>query len=223
VEFRVHPGSTRGPTRRRPFLTIILGMNLASVVIVVLALAWVISRNLRGRFVAAEKPYRLPLILLVIGVVQFGQAHPAITPLAVLVLAADLVLTAVLGAARGYSIQLGTRDGFLYQRGGAPTLLLWALSIAVRVGLEIFAHSVGVGAAASATVLLTFSISLIVQALVLRNRVRADGRPVRPVEVGRRSRGDAGRGTRRGSGGGPGGGLGSGLDESDSTPSRRSH
>ena len=172
-------------------------MNLSTVLIVVLALGWVISRNLKGRFVATGeggKVYRLPLILIVIGVIEFGQAHPAITPVAVLVIGADLLLTAALGAARGYSIQLSTRDGYLYQRGGAPTLLLWALSIAVRVGLEFGAHSLGAGAAASGTVVLTFGVSLVVQAFVLQSRVREDGRPVRPAtdrrDSGRNGPGD---------------------------------
>ncbi|HEX4361293.1 MAG TPA: hypothetical protein VH141_27405 [Pseudonocardia sp.] len=175
-------------------------MNLSTVLIVVLALGWVISRNLKGRFVATGeggKAYRLPLVLIVLGVVEFGQAHPAITPVAVLVIGADLLLTAALGAARGYSIQLSTRDGYLYQRGGAPTLLLWALSIAVRVGLEFAAHSLGAGAAASGTVVLTFGVSLVVQAFVLQSRVREDGRPVRPA---RDRRGSGRDGSRDGSG-----------------------
>jgi hypothetical protein len=180
------------------------GMNVSTVLIVVLALGWVISRNLKGRFVATGeggKAYRLPLVLIVLGVVEFGQTHPAITPVAVLVIGADLLLTAALGAARGYSIQLSTRDGYLYQRGGAPTLLLWALSIAVRVGLEFAAHSLGAGAAASGTVVLTFGVSLVVQAFVLQSRVREDGRPVRPATE------------RRGSGR-DGSGNGSGRDGS---------
>jgi hypothetical protein len=188
------------------------GMNMSTVVIVVLALGWVISRNLKGRFVATDKPYRLPLILLVIGAVEFGRAHPAITPVAVLVIGADLLLSAALGAARGYSIGLSTRDGYLYQRGGVPTLLLWALSIAVRVGLEIAARGLGAGTAATATVLLTFGISLIVQAFVLQSRVREDGRPVRPSTERRGSRRDSGaRAGRRG------------FDEQDTRPIHRSH
>ncbi|HEX4253340.1 MAG TPA: hypothetical protein VH008_36100 [Pseudonocardia sp.] len=187
-------------------------MNLSTVVIVVLALGWVISRNLKGRFVATDKPYRLPLILIVIGAIEFGQAQPTITPVAVLVIGADLLLTAVFGVARGYSIGLGTRDGYLYQRGGALTLLLWALSIAVRVGLEFVAKGLGAGTAATATVLLTFGISLVVQALVLQNRVREDGRPVRP-STDRRGSADR-RGSRRGRGG---------FDEQDTRPIHRSH
>jgi hypothetical protein len=182
-------------------------MNLSTVVIVVLALGWVISRNLRGRFVATDKPYRLPLILIVLGVIEFGRAHPAITPVAVLVIGADLLLTAALGAARGYSIELSVRGCYLYQRGGVPTLLLWALSIAVRVGLEFAARGIGAGQAASATVVLTFGISLAVQALVLQFRVREDGRPVQPPT-------DRRAGTVR---------RGQGFDEQDTRPIQRSH
>ncbi|WP_028936608.1 hypothetical protein [Pseudonocardia spinosispora] len=158
-------------------------MNLMSVLGTALVLGWIISRNLKGRFVAAPgRAYKLPLVLVALGLVEFGEAHPALSPLAVLVIVADLVLTAVLGVARGCSIRLSLRDGYLYQRGGVPTLLLWALSIAVRVGVGLLAASLGVGAAAGATLALTFGISLVVQAMVVQHRVRGDGRPVRPAE-----------------------------------------
>lgn len=146
---------------------------------------------------ATDRPYRLPLILLVIGFISASQAHLTAGAATMLVIGADLVLTAVLGAARGYSIQLSSRDGYLYQRGGLPTLALWLLSIAVRLGLELYAHRVGVGVAATSTLTLTFGVSLAVQALVLQTRIRTDGRPVRPADQRRQDRG-IGRGRGRG-------------------------
>jgi hypothetical protein len=106
------------------------------------------------------------------------------------VVAGDLVLTAGLGAVRGAAIRLSLRDGYLYRRGGALSLVLWAVSIGARALVALLAAGTSAGPATAATLTLSFGVSIAVQYAVLAARVRDDGRPLRPS------------GDRRGSGAG---------------------
>lgn len=153
--------------------------------IVAALLVWIVYRQFVGRFVPARRTLVLPVVLLAVGLEQAVTAHVAFPPLAVAVLVGDLVLTAALGALRAASIRLTVRDGRLFQRGGWPTLGLWLLSIAARVLVALPFEHTAVGAVLTATLTLSFGISIAVQYLVFTARVRADGRPVRP-EVDRR-------------------------------------
>ena len=122
----------------------------------------------------------LPLVLVLLGVLESASAHIGWTAVVVGWIAVDLLITAVLAVVRGYAITLSLRDGYLYQRGGVPSLVLWLVSIAARVAVALLAHDTPAGPAVEATLLLTFGVSLAVQSLVLMARVRADGRPLRP-------------------------------------------
>ncbi len=154
---------------------------LSTYLIPVAAVVWIIYRQFVGRFVAQGATMVLPLILVVWGLVQAAQADIRWGTLAVLVVAGDLVLTAALGAVRGAAIRLSLREGYLYRRGGVPSLVLWALSIGVRVLIAVLAAGTSAGPATAATLTLGFGVSIAAQYAVLAARVRADGRPVRPA------------------------------------------
>lgn len=134
---------------------------------------------------------RLPLIFCGIGLLALLQAHPAITAIGLAVVAGELLVTAGLGAARAAAVRLEVRDGRLYQRGGAPMLALWLLTIGMRVGTAVLAGPLGAGALSTATMTFSLGLSLLVQAAVLTRRVAADGRPVRPDAARAGSRGRA--------------------------------
>lgn len=163
-------------------------MSPLSLLLTVAVLVWVVQRQFVGRFVSTRRSFTLPLVLGVLGVAAIAQAHVAWTAAALGWIALDLVLTVVLGAVRGRATTLSLRDGYLYQRGGVPTLLLWLLSIGVRVLVAVLAHGTSAGPAVEASLLLTFGVSLGVQGLVLLARVRADGRPVAPAGTRRADR-----------------------------------
>jgi hypothetical protein len=163
-------------------------MSPLSLLIAVAVLVWVVLRQFVGRFVSTRRTLTLPLVLGVLGVLAIVQSHVAWTATALAWIAIDLAITSVLGAVRGYATTLSLRDGYLYQRGGVPTLALWLLSIGARVLVAVLAHGTSAAPAVEATLLLTFGISLGVQGLVLLARVRADGRPLAP---GRTRRADS--------------------------------
>ncbi|MBN9111818.1 MAG: hypothetical protein J0I34_23915 [Pseudonocardia sp.] len=155
-------------------------MNIEQILIAVLVLAWIVYRQVVGQYASRTKLIWLPLVLIVVGLYTVVQAHPTVTTVGGALIGAELVLTVVLGWVRGRAVSLETREGFLYLRGGVPALVLWLISIGMRVGVELFAHSIGgaTAALATSTIALSFGISLAVQGLVLRQRIRRDGRPL---------------------------------------------
>jgi hypothetical protein len=152
-----------------------------SYLIPALALVWIVYRQFVGRFVPARRSQLLPLVLVLIGFEQIWTAHIVWGTVVTLVVLGDLVLTAVLGAVRGAAIRLSLREGYLFQRGGVPSLLLWLLSIGVRVLFAVLAAGTVAGPATAATLTLSFGVSIAAQYAVLGARVRADGRPIRPA------------------------------------------
>ena len=155
-------------------------MNPIEIVLIAALVVWVLYRQVTGRFVRSpERAVRLPLVLCGLGLLTLLQAHPAVTTLGVLLVGGELLVTAALGVARGSVVRLQTRDGWLYARGGVPMLLLWVLTVGIRIGTAALAGALGVGALSTATLTLSFAVSLAVQALVLNRRVVADGRPIR--------------------------------------------
>jgi hypothetical protein len=158
--------------------------NMVQYVLVALVLAWIVVRQVRGRYVATGRLVVLPAILIVLGL---GSAATVTwTGLAVAVVAVELLITAALGVVRGALTHLTLREGYLYQRGGGLGLALWVVSIGARVLTEIGASTMGLGVAAKATITLSFGVSLAAQFVVLGLRVRRDGRPLWPGDRGRR-------------------------------------
>ncbi len=166
-------------------------MNPIEIVLVAALVVWVLYRQVTGRFVRGGADlWRMPLILTAVGVLSLAGSHPELSAVAVAVTAADLLVTAGLGAVRGYAVRLETRDGYLYQRGGVPMLVLWLVTIGVRVGIAFAGAAIGAGTLLTASTALSIGLSLLVQAAVLARRVAADGRPIRPAteRAGRRER-----------------------------------
>jgi hypothetical protein len=155
-------------------------MSPLSLLLTATVLVWVVLRQFVGRFVSTRRVLTLPLVLCVLGVLAVAQAHIGWTATALGWVAIDVVVTGVLGVLRGFATTLSLRDGYLYQRGGVPTLVLWLLSIGARVLIAVLAHGTSAGPAVEATLLLSFGISLGVQGLVMLARVRADGGPLAP-------------------------------------------
>jgi hypothetical protein len=155
-------------------------MNPSSILVGVVVLAWFVYRQYQGRFVSARSNLLVPAILLVVGLYEAASAHIAWSTGTLALVGGTMVLTAVLGVVRGWAIRLSVVEGYLYQRGGALSLGLWAVSIGVRVLVEVLAGGTAVAPAMQATLMLSLGVSLAAQAAVLMTRVAADGRPLRP-------------------------------------------
>ena len=153
-------------------------MDPLSLVITAAVLVWIVHRQFAGRFVASGRGLVLPLVLIVLGLQQAGGVTWG--AVAIAAVAGELLITAGLGVVRGFAVRLSIQDGYLFQRGGVPALVLWGVSIGVRILVEVFATGTAVGPAVSATLMLSFGVSLAAQGAVIAARAKADGRPIRP-------------------------------------------
>jgi hypothetical protein len=169
-----------------------------SIVIDLVALIWLLSRQIRAR--PLNESYKIPLILAVVGLVEFGafllgggqqlaaflKGHrPFITiPDAKTILAAvagSLVLAVVSGAIRAPTIRLWWQDGQYWRQGNWVTLILWIGSLGAHLGYDaLIAHSTGKAAVGDATMLLFFAVSLTAQRVILTARASRQLRP--PVD-----------------------------------------
>jgi hypothetical protein len=79
----------------------------------------------------------LPLVLGLVGVQAVAAAPPA-TAVALLLFSANVAAALTLGLLRGASMRVWrAADGVAMRQGTTLTLVLWAVSIAIRVGLGL--------------------------------------------------------------------------------------
>jgi hypothetical protein len=147
---------------------------VANVLIALAVLALVLSRQLQKRRVREARPYRLILVLGVIGVVetaQFDQQH-AVSAAGWGLLAASLALGAGLGALRGLTTHVWREDGVLYRQGDAITVMLWLVGIGLHLGLDLATGHVDHDAAGlgSSSVLLYLALTLGIQRVLVLER-----------------------------------------------------
>ena len=145
-----------------------------NVIVAVLVLAFVLWRQLQPREVREDSPYRLMLLLGVVGIVDlvgFADSHH-VNAMAWSLLAASLVVGCILGVMRGETVHIWRRDGVLVRQGNALTVLLWAAGLAVHVLVDLMINGVdgsasGIGATA---ILLYFGVALAAQRFTTLNR-----------------------------------------------------
>ena len=93
-------------------------------------------------------------------------------------LAVGLLAAAGLGVARGATVAVFVRDGRSWLRYRPATLMLWAATVAVRVGLTLLAHTTAAAVAASGpALLLTVGVTLLAEGAVVAGRAHPDRRP----------------------------------------------
>jgi hypothetical protein len=128
----------------------------------------------------------MPAILIVIGVGSAATALSSAKPGEWLFFLVDAVIVVGLGLARGATTRLSMRDGGLFQKGTALTLVLWLTTIAVRVGAAFLGNSLGVeGMLTTASALLLFGLTIAAQNAVIYLRAQQQRLPL-AVAVPRR-------------------------------------
>lgn len=152
---------------------------VVAVVIVVL-----IARQFCWRAADPQAILRFPLALIGIGALTFAQevfTGTALTARTVALLAAELALVGLLGATMGWLMQLRADGAGWRYRLSPRGIVLWALFVAIRVG--IFALAARVGAPLLETtgaILLSFGLNRLASAFVVRRhlvRLEATPRP----------------------------------------------
>jgi hypothetical protein len=172
-----------------------MGNTSSATVLLYVAIAvfvfWrVILKQLTGSTLSLRSLWLIPAVLLVIGGSSTLGALPAASGTEIALLGADLVVLTVLGVIRGGSVALSTRDGFAFQKGTALTLVLWLVTIGVRVAFGVLGSQLDAsGPLTSASIWLSVGLSIGIQNAAIYARVRKLGLTVaadrRTSRVGR--------------------------------------
>ncbi|MDM4764080.1 hypothetical protein QT381_13780 [Galbitalea sp. SE-J8] len=150
-------------------------MDITSLLEALAALAvivWISARQLRWAPVVPGNAWRMPVILAIIGVVTVAQSHvTTVTRMDVVILLASAVAAIATGALMGAIARfrpigdaalarvMASRRApdvlpTVESRTGWLGIALWIVLIAVRVGLDVYAHVAGAALAASTGVIL---------------------------------------------------------------------
>jgi len=149
-------------------------MSILPILLIAGLVVFVIVRRFAGQPVQA-KSFVLPLGITVWGLTQLRAVHPGPADLAFLTIEA-LVAIGV-GAARGATIQLYRKAGELWQRYRWTTLAVWLAAIALRAGLVVGGHLMGVHVVTQS---LTFvlGLSFVAESAMVAWRATRAGVPV---------------------------------------------
>ena len=153
--------------------------TLVFILVGALVVLRVLGRQLVGSVVTVRSLVLMPAILIVIGVGSAASAVSLARPGELLFFLLDAVIVVGLGLARGASTRLSLRDGALFQKGTALTLVLWLTTIAVRVGAGFAGHWLGVaGTLTTASMLLLFGATIAAQNAVIYYRAQQQRLPL---------------------------------------------
>jgi hypothetical protein len=150
--------------------------TVLDLVIGLVVLGLLVFRQLQSRPVRANQ--RLLLILLVVGLIEtsYGLQRVHTGPATVAALVGSLVLAAIFGAARAFTIRIWLQDGQTWVRGGLLTAMLWIAAVAAHLGYDyLVGQDTSMAQLGTATILLYLVASLWVQRLMVAYRVQRLG------------------------------------------------
>lgn len=146
-------------------------MNVTEIVIGVAVVILLLARQVQKRSVKEDSRPLIFLVLAVIGLVeaaQFVRSHPVGSE-AILLVVASLVVAAIFGVIRAYTVRLWRENGQLFRQGNVLTIVLWLAAIGIHFGMDALIDSSAKGLSTS-TLLLYLAVTLGVQQVVVRYR-----------------------------------------------------
>lgn len=151
-----------------------------TILLVVAAVGYVLWSRMKGQPLNLKRMLVLPVVLMVLGITDLtGSSAPHLTPKDIAFLVVSAAIAAVLGAARGATIELYPQQGELWQRYRRITVGLWVTLIAARLIVIVIASAVGASAGAgTSTLLLTLGVSLLAEAAIVGPRALSTGLPL---------------------------------------------
>ena len=165
-------------------------MTVVNILIYVALIGYILFRRVQGQPVkAGRKLFVLPVLLVVIGygdLVNGSGSKP--TEITLTVIGGALSLG--LGALRGRADKLSDRDGSPFVQWGAASLILFGSNIVAKLVLDLIGIAAGgSGSAVGKSLLLTFGLTLLGEAIVIWVRTQGATGLVNPPRV----RSDQGR------------------------------
>ncbi len=155
-------------------------MNLTTVAIGVALIVFVLARRVKGQAVAAPKKlFLLPLLVGFIGLQNVVHARMNAVDVTVVVVGA--VLSFALGLLRGHTDKVSMVGESPWVSWSTASVALFALNVLAKLALDAGGVAAGGHAAAlTSSILLTFGLTLLAEAVVIWVRsqaVTADGAP----------------------------------------------
>lgn len=120
-----------------------MGQYAVTILIAAVLIVFIIYQQVRTRPLNPRQLVVLPLFLAALGVVNLNQ-HPPASAAAGGALAASVIIAVVLGIARGITTRVWWADGVLLRKGTVITLVLWVVSIGLRLLIGLVARRGGV-------------------------------------------------------------------------------
>jgi len=137
-------------------------------------IAYISSRQLRWRPVDPARIFKLPLILSVVGVVLMAKQATTIHTADIVILGVSAALAATSGLLMGGITRFRpspTVPGAVESRSGWLGVAIWFGLIAVRIGLDVAGHRMGSTLATSTgTILVIVGLNRLISALVVSAR-----------------------------------------------------
>jgi hypothetical protein len=146
-------------------------VNVTEIVIGIAVVILLLARQVQKRSVREDSRPLIFLALAVVGLLEAGQyikAHP-VNSEAILLTVASLVLAAVFGVIRAYTVRLWREEGQLFRQGNVLTIVLWIVAIGIHLGGDLLIDSSAKGLSTT-TLLLYLAVTLGVQQMVVRYR-----------------------------------------------------
>ena len=150
--------------------------EMVQTLVIVAVVALIIARRIRGRKVWGPRQAIVVAVLVLYGgALVLSAAHTArpgrLTGPDLTVLTVSALVSLVLGAVRGATVAYDEREGTLYSRYVPLTVVLWFVTLAIRIGIDAGASRVGAsGTVAGAGLLMMFGISLAGETIVVKAR-----------------------------------------------------
>jgi hypothetical protein len=147
-------------------------MTVGSIIIYVALIGYIGYRRVQGQPVKASRQlFVLPVVLVVLG--YFDVAHGGMKSIAITLTVIGAAAAFGLGLLRGRADKLSDRNGYPFMQWGTVSLLLFAGNIAVKLVLDLIGLTAGSsGSAVGKSLLLTFGLTLLGEAIVIWTRTQ---------------------------------------------------
>jgi hypothetical protein len=156
-------------------------MTAASILIYVGLIVYIVYRRVQGQPVKApRKLFVLPVVLIVIGYVD--ATHGAgLTSLEIALTVIAGILSLGLGLLRGRADKLSGRNGALFMQWGRGSVILFTANIAAKIMLDLIGLAAGGSSSAvGKSLILTFGLTLLGEAVVIGMRTSDSTRSLTP-------------------------------------------
>ncbi|MFC9690593.1 hypothetical protein ACFTSF_18735 [Kribbella sp. NPDC056951] len=132
-----------------------------------------VGRQLTGSLVSQRSLFLMPGVLLTIGLLTLWPVLGQASPGEVAFLLLDCVVLVGFGVARGASLRLTSTPDGLWQKGTGTTLLLWLLTIGIRIGGALVSQAIWPhNAVSEASLVFTIGVTIAAQSAMIYRRAQ---------------------------------------------------